>query len=580
MALSNAYPSACTGKGSTPDTSRPTMRTNSSDTVVSSRPTSSGRRRFLGRAGGAAVATVVASRIGPPSVNPLGPETANAAETQKPRSRVDQAYEMREKAARYQKGLPVPNNATNGDEELYPSKIANYAKALPHDEIGRVDPAAYLALTSALASGEQAKIESLILGGGTKLSNPQAGLCFGLEGGDYHHFGIAKPPGFASAEQAGEMAELYWQALTRDVPFSRYDTDPLTSFAVTDLSRLSDFRGPRADARITAQTLFRGITAGDLNGPYISQFLWQDVPYGATRIVQRIRTVVPGIDYMTGLSHWLAVQNGAHAVAANRPEGTQRYIRNGRDLGRYVQLDFTYQAFLNACLILLGTSAQVDAANPYKASPTQSGFCTFGAPHVLDLLAKVANYGLKAAWYQKWYVHRRLRPEEFGGAVHNVLSRIANYPIHTDLLNSRALEILHDKVGSYLLPQAYAEGCPTHPSYPAGHAVIAGACTTVLKAFFDESTEIRRPVEAAADGLSLGRYQGPELYVGGELNKLAANIAIGRNIGGVHWRSDAIEGLKLGEDIAIRLMKEERGCLNESFDGFALTKFDGNRVVL
>jgi hypothetical protein len=289
---------------------------------------------------------------------------------------------------------------------------------------------------------------------------------------------------------------------------------------------------------------------------------------------------MPGVDYLSSFSHWLAAQNGAHPLVANRLEGTPRYIRNGRDLARYVQLDFTYQAFLNACLILLSTSAQVDAANPYRASPTQSGFCTFGAPHVLDLLAKVANYGLKAAWYQKWYLHRRLRPEEFGGAVHNVRRRAANYPVHSDILNSPVLEVLYGKSGTYLLPQAYAEGCPTHPSYPAGHAVVAGACATVLKAFFDESFEIHRPVEAAADGLSLLPYRGPELNVGGELNKLAANIAMGRNAGGVHWRSDAIEGLKLGQDIAISLMKEERGCLNESFDGFALTRFDGKPAVL
>jgi membrane-associated phospholipid phosphatase len=36
-----------------------------------------------------------------------------------------------------------------------------------------------------------------------------------------------------------------------------------------------------------------------------------------------------------------------------------------------------------------------------------------------------------------------------------------------------------------LLPVAYAEGCPTHPSYPAAHAATAGACATVLKAFFN-----------------------------------------------------------------------------------------------
>ena len=325
-----------------------TVRSKFSDTIVSKRPSSPGRRRFLSRAGGAAAAAVVASRMGPPSLNLLVAETADAAESSKLHTRIDQAYEMREKAALYQKGLPVPSNSTNGDEELYPNRIANYSKALLHDDFGGVIPAAYFALTSALASGEQAKIESLILGGAAKLSNPQAGLCFGLEGGDSHHFGMAAAPRFGSAEQAGEMAELYWQALTRDVPFARYDTDPLTSLAVTDLSRLSDFRGPRADGRITTQTLFRGITPGDLSGPYVSQFLWQDVPYGATRIVQRIRTVMPGVDYLSSFSHWLAAQNGTHPLLANRLEGTPRYIRNGRDLARYVQLDFTYQAFLNA----------------------------------------------------------------------------------------------------------------------------------------------------------------------------------------------------------------------------------------
>ena len=35
------------------------------------------------------------------------------------------------------------------------------------------------------------------------------------------------------------------------------------------------------------------------------------------------------------------------------------------------------------------------------------------------------------------------------------------------------------------------------------------------------------------------------------LNKLAANLALGRDIAGVHWRSDGREGLKLGEAVAV-----------------------------
>jgi hypothetical protein len=81
------------------------------------------------------------------------------------------------------------------------------------------------------------------------------------------------------------------------------------------------------------------------------------------------------------------------------------------------------------------------------------------------------------------------------------------------LLNSQAVKEVFSTYGSYLLPMAYPEGCPTHPSYPAAHAVIAGACVTVLKAFFDEAFVIPNPVEASDDGLSLVPYSGlPSLW--------------------------------------------------------------------
>ncbi len=64
------------------------------------------------------------------------------------------------------------------------------------------------------------------------------------------------------------------------------------------------------------------------------------------------------------------------------------------------------------------------------------------------------------------------------------------------------------------------------------------------------------------------------------MNKLASNVAIGRNIAGVHWRSDATESLKLGEELAIRMLREERGCFNEEFLGFSLTRFDGTTIIV
>ena len=95
------------------------------------------------------------------------------------------------------------------------------------------------------------------------------------------------------------MVALYWGSLARDVHFSDYDANPITNEAAVDLSRFYDYRGPKVDGRITPRTLFRGNTPDDLVGPYISQFLLKDVPYGVTTIVQRCRTTLPGDDYMT-----------------------------------------------------------------------------------------------------------------------------------------------------------------------------------------------------------------------------------------------------------------------------------------
>jgi hypothetical protein len=177
-------------------------------------------------------------------------------------------------------------------------------------------------------------------------------------------------------------------------------------------------------------------------------------------------------------------------------------------------------------------------------------------------------------------VHRRVRPEAFGGRIHNLITGAAKYPIHSDVLNSAALKAVFSATGSYLLPQAYPVGSPLHPSYPAAHAVTAGAGITVLKALFNESFVIPSPVIPSDDGLSLAAYAGAPLTVGGELNKLASNIALGRDAAGVHYRSDGIEGIKLGEAIAISILRDTATLYNEVFPGFSFTKYDGTPVTI
>jgi hypothetical protein len=238
-----------------------------------------------------------------------------------------------------------------------------------------------------------------------------------------------------------------------------------------NLSKFSDFRGPKVNGEVTTGTLFRGSTPGDLVGPYISQFLWKNIPFGASTIVQRNRTTVAGDDYLTSYQDWLNIQNGFSPSTSNQFDPTPRYIRNNRDLGEWNQRDFSYQGCLGACLILLSYGpAALSQTNPYLRSLTQTGFATFAAQHILDFVARVARAANQAGWFQKFLVHRRLRPEAFGGRVHNLLMGAADYPVNEELLNSQAISEIFNKYGTYLLPVAYPQGSPYHPAYPAGHA--------------------------------------------------------------------------------------------------------------
>ncbi len=575
--------------------------------------TGPGRREFLGQMGALAAASVVTGAAG---VAAEGAPVAEALDSGglTGAARAEKAYQTRVQAALLQRIAPKPDHRGNGDEDLYPNRIGNYTKGLPHNQLGEVDRTAYESFLTAVKSGNPDDFDRIITGGSLQLKNPQAGIAYEMLGLDPMAITQPPAPAFGSAEIAAEIAENYWMALTRDINFQDYDTHPLIGAAVQDLNRFTDFRGPkfsratvrrvsptqqtiegdepvesaglpyRSRARagfVTSNNLFRGLTVGDLTGPYISQFLWKDAQFGVQTISGRMRTLNPGTDYLTSYSDWLDAQNG-RTRGAYVTDPTPRYVRNGRDLAEWVHIDVLYQAYFNAMLILLATNAPVDPNNPYNnRSLNQCGFGTFGPPHIAALLPSVATAALRAVWHQKWFVHRRLRPEAFAGRIHNHVTRAANYPLHPEILNSAVLPEVNRRTGTYLLPMAFPEGCPAHPAYGAGHATVAGACVTILKAWFDEDYIIADPVVATPDGLALVPYRGPEnLTVGGELNKLASNVAIGRNIAGVHWRSDATESLKLGEAIAISILQDYKGCYNERFEGFKLTKFDGARITI
>lgn len=562
------------------------------ESIQKTTPKSSDRRKFIGQFGVTGAAALATGVIGiEPFLRSERSQTEAAPNAGSNRRAIDCAKLRRDSA---QAGLQnTPQNLQhppNGDENLYPNKIANYSKGLPHNNDGTVVLSAYEALLKAINSGQPSDFNAIPLGGARRLTNPQCGLAFDMEGPDGHALVQPPAPAFASREQAAEISENYWMALLRDIPYSQYSASPLANAAAADLSLYgSDFRGAKTGGVVSPATLFRGVTPGDTAGPYLSQFFYQPCNFGANKLEQKIRTTMLGIDHMTDFNTWLAVQRGA-SQPADVFDPTSRYMRNGRDIGQWVHIDVLFQAYFHGFLILAGAGAPVDDGNPYVGNPTQDGFGTFGGPHIAALLCEVATRALKAVWFQKWFVHRRLRPEVHAARVDRTMYHGAGYPVHAEILNSLSSAARlggYLPAGNALLPMAFPEGSPTHPAYGAGHATVAGACVTILKAWFKESTKLvdigLSPVEPIVDGSNLVAYAGADagdLTVGGELNKLASNVALGRNTAGVHWRSDGTESMKLGEQLAIGILQDQKACYNETFGGFSLTKFDGTQITV
>jgi len=519
---------------------------------------------------------------------PLGPLS--------PVERREECFHRRVSAASQYRTAPIPESRNNGDEDLYSNKIGNFSKGLPHNNLGEVDLNAYQRLLDALKSGSPTTFENITLGcgaGSRKLVNPQAGVAFDTEGFDSELLEIGPAPAFDSDEEGSEIIENYWMALLRDVPFEDYPGNALAAQAASELNGLAGFTGPRdpTTGNVMYGVLFRGLTPGDLKGPYLSQFLVKPVPFGAQGYEQRMTPVQANTDFVTVPSEFASIQNGCAPSTTLTYDPNPVHIRNGRDLSQWVHIDVLFQAYFNACLILLngdinnnpvkgGVGGQFDAGNPYLLSHTQDGFGTFGPPGIITMLCEVASRALKAVWFQKWFVHRRLRPEAYGGYLHFTKTGAANFPVNAQALNSQAVAEANTKFGSYLLPMAFPEGSPTHPSYGAGHATVAGACVTILKAIFDENQPIPNPEFVDGSG-NRQPWPGPgTLFVGDELNKLASNIAIGRNIAGVHWRTDATVSLRLGEQIAIGILRDHKLMYNETFGGYRLTTFSGAKVII
>lgn len=570
--------------------------------------TSNARRKFLGQAGAAALA---AGAIGlKPALG--GNESAAAAAqgsgdgNSAAPNRANDSFNYRMKMAQDEK-VNAGRQADNGDLARYTDFSGVYTKGLAHDALGVPNAAAVRSLVKAMQTGKQSDFNAIIVGtpgggGNSKLNGPQVALAFDLQGLDAHATVLPAAPATASAQTAAEAVEHYWGAILRDVPFADYGTNALVGQAVADMNSMS-FVGSPANNQIpkpvTRQNLFRGQFVpgdGNVRGPYISQFMLQPTSYGAQHLDQRYQTFLPSQEFMTSVATYQNIQNGGPDEGPISFDPTPRFIRNGRDLAAYTRVDVLFQGYFTAFLMLAGLGAAPNPGNPYLGSLTQKAFATLGGPDAAGTLCEMATRALKAAWFHKWIKDLRMRPEAYGALVHarktgqNPMPQAAA-TLHPDALNSAALAHVFSQYGTYLLPQAFPEGSPTHPCYPTGHGTVGGACITALKFFFNGAQKIQPLLQAAgrdvyepsADGLVLNPYGGvdaAQLDINGELNKLAYNITFGHGIhSGIHFRSSSYWSILLGEQVALSVLRDRAKGYNEPFN-ITIRKFDGTNATI
>lgn len=430
----------------------------------------------------------------------------------------------------------------------------------------------------------------------------------------------------------------------------RHDTDPGRLRVPLDLHAGS------SGADIRLQTLFRSGLYDEDFGPMISQFFIRPIGYGVQTIDQKEVPYIAKRDFLITHGDWLLAQNTGkdkygrdygncnnyadqrncpanmyYPTTNNAPDGPviKRYISTMRDIARFVNRDALHQAYFNAALFLLGVGAPVDPGNPYRGNrfSREGGFATLDGPDLLTLVSEVASRALKVVWRQKWLVHRRCRPEVYAGLLqmqhkgYKGDKREYGLPVMLQDCNQfdNALTGTLDAVASHnaaqnggietlFLPMAFSAGSPNHPAYGAGHATVAGACVTVLKAWFDEDEKLADIFARANAGFpkdpptgilkllqpgyrkvggNLEEFCEPQEYtggdagkitVGGELNKIASNVAMGRSMGGVHWRSDNTRSLRMGELIAIEILRKRTMEYAERPVSFTFRAFDRHTV--
>jgi membrane-associated phospholipid phosphatase len=456
----------------------------------------------------------------------------------------------------------------------------------PNGEVRRPDKASYELFISGLKTKDLDKINS-VCSVSTRLADPFCLFDLEVEGKYRESYRIPLAPSITSLQGSAELLEVYTMALLRDFElglldpsgskYANYSTiqkntiqkyiDILNNEGITThLKCPVDSTG-----KITPGLLFRGKSNGDKIGPYLSQFLYYPAYLGNFRALQQFMLIDASLNKIDLSTNNFGLNE---SYVRDLLEGVGKtsnlkfkigYIQTIRDVAIYINRDEIWQAFFNAAVILLDAGVSPGFFSEIRKVP-RGRFINLGVVDLYNLMMKAIKLAMNAAWVWKWHQLKQ-RPEEMANQV-NLTKKYPTdpsaVPFPSLLLNSQILtDISNNNNGKYLMPLAYSQGSPYHPSYPGGHATIAGAATTILKAWFNCDSGIQAFIsDPSGTDLDI-YYQGTGstafvfLKIGDELDKLATNCSHSRNFAGIHYLSDSEGGILLGEQVAIDLLKDE-----------------------
>lgn len=394
-----------------------------------------------------------------------------------------------------------------------------------------------------------------------------------------------------------EMIEVYENALLRDISFNNFNDETEIDVkralkTINNYNNLSSYIGPtNSNNKITGQELFRGNGKDELIGPYVSQYLVLPYSYNGLKIDQKY-PVENDVDETIDYDNYLNIQRGIVGGPPNF-SGDTKYAYSPRVLGSIVHNDPLYWAYYNACLISKQNGIELD----YDGNDVTSAWTDKGFPDLLESVAEISLGALRVAWNSKYNITLRLRPEAMAQRIDYIQQGIFTGDVFDKIKDNlvpgkETLDEVFLRNNNYLLLMMYPEGSPTHASRPAGHAVVSGACTTVMKAFLKTHDSNNNPLhwpsdpKHSIDGNVLQTYDKSDnkITIIGEINKLASNMALGRDMGGVHYRADGDDGIVLGETFAIKYLqiklKEYIGLYNGMISSFKLEKFNGEFIEI